>query len=354
MSLRLILFFTTIHNMNWQLYIWWVIFDSTLSSFWLFLNILAAFFLISMLWYAIYYKDKKNIISFFITFVWISAFELLTWALWKVQYLWNRAYWFWDISRILAIVRTWVLYRSDYIIQKTQSHQAIKTISITSVIIWLIVLWANIYGVISYEPETLASIDYMIWAFPINALYYIPIRIFITYSFKKYFDQAIFNNYHGTQSIVSIQNFLIVFVSVFCVELLIEPTLIIKNLPSRSFIYKDVSFLLTLSWTLIIAITAFLTNKFFNWFDLFIKFSYAIFWSTILWFLFLSFLIQNHIIWFSKSVLQTHTLNSLYLGNTWLTTMTFISMILFFMLIIPTSKYRTNNKISKENIKTNT
>jgi hypothetical protein len=328
--------------MNWQLYIWWVVFDSTLSSYWLFLNIFALILFFSVLWYSIYHKNRKNIVSFCVAFMWISAFELLTWALWKVQYMWDWAYWFWDISRILALVRTGILYRSDFIIQKVKSYKAIKTISIASIIIWLIILWANMNGVISYEPEAFASIDYMLWSFPINAFYYIPIRIFIIYSFKKYFDQAIFNNYHGTKSIISVKNFLIVFFSVLCLELLIEPTLIIKNLPSWLFIYKDISILLTLWWTVIITWTAFIVNKFFEWFDLFIKFSYAILLSTIFWSGFLSLLIQKNIVSFSSSVLHTHTLHSFSLWNTGLTTMTFVSTILFFVLLIPVSKYRTN------------
>lgn len=326
--------------MTWSLFLWWVQFDPSINRYWIILNLLTLLLLGSIVLKSINTKDLKHLYSFFMILIGVSCFELITGSLWKIQYMGSRAYWFWDISWVLTILRSGIVYRTDFY-TKDKSNSIIYYLWASSVITGIIALWANISGVLSYEPEAIEAM-YFVWWFPLNILYYVPIWMFLTYSFKKYFDGWIFKTYSGSVTKFSWINIFISMLLTLSMEIIVEPIVTINGLPTRSYLLGDLNIFMLLWWTIIFMVSAYITNKIFYKLNGFAKIWYALFICSMLGMVMQSYLVKNNILVFSNSALQTYTQNSFIIGSTGLSTLYFFSTLFFIFLLLPAIKYWTN------------
>lgn len=324
------------------LYIWWVPFDSTISTAWAILHVIVGILfslaLITTRW------QWRRLVSFGLTFVGVTSFELLTWSLWKIQYLWSRAYSFRDISWLLSLLRTSLIVLVDHVIWHHKWHHASKIVTIA----WLFALFVyylNATWIITYEYEAQNAIIAMIWPVPLNILYYIPLWVLAVYGFKKYFDLWLFHKYEWSFTLPTFKALLIAFFAVLGGQFLLEPVVQYTSLPQFWYIYKDIHIFITLIWVVIFVVVNLLVNTIFKKLPLFSRYWYAVFFASLLGGTMHSYLIKHNILSFSMSALATHTKNSIYIGDTWLTSMTLVSTILFVSLMIASIKFWTQKNI---------
>jgi hypothetical protein len=145
-------------------------------------------------------------------------------------------------------------------------------------------IWAVNIGIRGYSPEVLDTVyGAFLFAVPIEILYYTPIFTGLIISFYKYWSLVI-----DDVPLVPLKkrrwlrDIFIAFAGIFLVEVMIEPMVTNQNLPQWSYIFHDVSFLMTGIWIGVIAITAILVGKFFNHFPIIYRFFIALSMTTIL------------------------------------------------------------------------
>ena len=141
-------------------------------------------------------------------------------------------------------------------------------------------------GIRSYSPEAHEIIsDTLIPGLniPLGALYYIPVFMALVIGFYKYWSFVI-----DKKLLVPIKkrkwirDFLIAATGVFLFEVMIEPMVTNTGLPSWSYIYRDLSFLMTGGWILIIWLAVSLVDKFFIHLDLVERFILYIISATLI------------------------------------------------------------------------
>jgi len=129
--------------------------------------------------------------------------------------------------------------------------------------------------------EVLSGIK--IFEAPIETLYYVPVFSSLIIGFYKYWsiilDQKLVTPIRKRKWL---RDFGIAFIVVFLFELMIEPMVKNTNLPTWSYIYRDVSFLMTGGWILIIWLAVSLVDKFFQVLPLFERFFLYIFVGMVL------------------------------------------------------------------------
>ena len=226
-------------------------------------------------------RTRKNILShFFIAVSGIFIFEMFTAPMWNNLHLGWWAYLYRDVSWILTVGwATGILLIVTLVEQYCAKRSGAQR--------FLIALgWLSIFGIIgetvvvnlgirTYSPEVREAIagNIPLLGIPVNALYYIPVFMALVLGFYHYWCLAM-----DGRAVVPVKrtrwcrDFIIAFVGVFLFELMIEPMVENRNLPEWSYVYRDVSFLLTGGWVVIIWLALKFTNKFFIQFNLALRF----------------------------------------------------------------------------------
>ena len=121
-------------------------------------------------------------------------------------------------------------------------------------------------GIRTYSPEVLSVVNNHFiptLGVPWHALYYIPVFLSLIIGFYKYFSFAIDKKPLAPVNKSKLfRNFLIALVGVFLFELMIEPMVQNVNFPSWSYIYRDVSFIMSGIWVLLIWMATTLIDKY--------------------------------------------------------------------------------------------
>ena len=154
---------------------------------------------------------------------------------------------------------------------------------LTVLIIPLEILVVNL-GIRGYSPEVTNAISgVFILGVPIEILYYIPVFTGLIISFYKYWSFVIDDvPLVPLKQIKWLRDLIITFVGIFLLEVMVEPMVQNQNLPQWSYIFHDISFIITGIWILIIATTAILVGKFFSHFPTIYRFLLALGITTIL------------------------------------------------------------------------
>ncbi len=195
----------------------------------------------------------------------VLIFELFTQPLWNNHNMSQWAYLYIDVSWILTLGWSLILFVSLHIVEqgfgvKKQLPQFFLTLLLSTIgglIGEHIVLSL---GIRTYSPEVqeaLSGITILFTQVPIETLYYMPVFMTMVLSFAKYFE-IVFKKIPlvPQKKIVNWRSILIAFIGVFLFEVMNEPAIRNIGWPPWSYVFYDVNILRVALWVLILAVGA--------------------------------------------------------------------------------------------------
>lgn len=199
----------------------------------------------------------------------VFLFELFTAPMWINEHLGRWAYLYHDLSWILTLGWTVMILGVVVLIDRwLPDWSEPKRFAAYLVVLLALVTVAEMavvgIGVRKYAPEVLATVSghYMLGV-PVEILYYVPVFTALVIAFYKYWtfviDNAVLVPVKKRKWLRAI---VIAFVGVFLFELVVEPLVNNEKLPEWSYVYRDVSFLMTGTWVLLIAVAAVVIDRF--------------------------------------------------------------------------------------------
>jgi hypothetical protein len=223
--------------------------------------------------------EKKFLAHFAIIAFGVFIFELFTSPMWENSRLGEWAYIYHDVSWILTIGWSTLILSVILLVDKFfKNLHEWKRFFLYMAGMALVGFLAEVavvnLGLRTYSPEVLNALwGLRIWNVPIEALYYIPVFSALVIGFYKYWVNVINQKAivperrkrWGRSLIVSI-------FAVLLFELMIEPMVVNMNLPDWSYIYRDISFLMTGGWIIIVWLAIGLVDKVFIHYNLTARF----------------------------------------------------------------------------------
>ena len=216
---------------------------------------------------------KSIFVKYLIMVLGVLIFEIFTAPMWNNLKLGRWAYVYRDVSWILTIGWSTLILSTIVVIDKFfKNFREWKRFLIYLILLTVLVFITEItvvnLGIRSYSQEVKDTIiGVSIFNTPIEGFYYIAVFTALVIGFYKYLTLI-------TQKIPLIpvkkgkliRNFFIALIGVFLFELMIEPMVVNSNFPGWSYLYRDISFLMTGGWIIIIwfAINI-IDNLFINW-----------------------------------------------------------------------------------------
>ncbi|MBI1880259.1 MAG: hypothetical protein HYR94_18905, partial [Chloroflexi bacterium] len=197
-------------------------------------------------------------------------FELFTAPMWHNYHLGQWAYIYQDVSWILTIGWSTLILSTiilvDHFLTRLREWQrfALYLVSLT-ILVFIFEAIVIALGIRSYAPEVEAVLlgPHLVNV-PIEGLYYIPVFTALVIGFYKYWSLVL-----DDELVVPVKKrkwlatLVISIVGVFLFELMIEPMVVNANLPAWSYVYRDVSFLMTGLWVAIIWLSIYLVDRLF-------------------------------------------------------------------------------------------
>jgi hypothetical protein len=218
-------------------------------------------------------KFKKNILLHYLVMViGTFIFEFFTAPMWINLHLGSWSYVYHGVSWVLTLGLATMTLSAVVLVEKLWSKiREYNKFALTILILWpvmtLIERLVGFLGIRGYSPETEAAFNSVIVPginMSILSIFYLPVMFMLIVAFYKYISFVIDNKALVPMNKNKIlRNIVISIVGVLLFELLINPMVANINFPSWSYIYRDVTFLLTGGWVIVIWLSIWFTDKFF-------------------------------------------------------------------------------------------
>jgi hypothetical protein len=194
---------------------------------------------------------------FLITAAGVLTFEIFTAPMWSNYNLSPIGYVYRDVSWILTLGWTCLILSTvllvDHFLPKLRELQRFFIyIGILTIVVFLFQIWLVNVGIREYSPEVLAATTgIQIFNVPIEGFYFAPVFTSLIVAFYKYWSFQI-----DKIPLVPLfkRNWLkslgISFLAVFLFELNINPMVENIGFPSWSYIFQDITIILTGAWVL--------------------------------------------------------------------------------------------------------
>lgn len=200
----------------------------------------------------------------------VLIFEMFTGPMWLNERLGRFAYVYTDVSWILTIGWTTMILGVVLLVDRWKPDwSAAKRFALYLAALLPMVFLAEIavvnLGIRSYAAEVLdATSGVRVFDVPVEVLYYVPVFSALVITFYKYWAFVI----DATPLVPSrrrrwLRGIGLAFAAVFLFELMIEPMAENKGFPAWSYLYRDISFLMSGLWVLVIATGALVVDRFF-------------------------------------------------------------------------------------------
>jgi hypothetical protein len=198
----------------------------------------------------------------------VFIFEFFTSPMWNNYKLGPWAYVYQDVSWILTvgwsalILSTVILV--DHFLARLRTWQRFGLyLAVLTILVFIFEVIVVNLGVRSYAPEVQAILlGYFIFNVPVEGFYYIPVFMALVISFYKYWslvlDDELVAPVKRRRWLASLA---ISILGVFLFELMIEPMVVNANLPNWSYLYHDISFLMTGLWVVMIWLSLYLVDR---------------------------------------------------------------------------------------------
>lgn len=234
-------------------------------------------------------KDKL-LQRFLIVASGVFIFEAFTAPMWRNVKLGQWAYLYGDVSWILTIGWSTLILSTillvDTLLKNFREWQRFIAylLILTFIGFFFEALVVNM-GIRTYSPEVRETvIGYYIAGVPLEGFYYLPVFMSLIIAFYKYWSFVM----EKTPVIPIkkqkwIRNFVIAILGVLLFELMIEPMLVNAKFPAWSYIYRDITFIMTGIWIVVAWIATTIVDKIFIHWNLKKRFAlYLFFGSTIM------------------------------------------------------------------------
>lgn len=205
----------------------------------------------------------------------VFIFEFFTSPMWNNYKLGQWAYVYQDVSWILTlgwstlILLVVTLVDKYFAARREWQRFILYLIGLTVIVLFTEAIVVNL-GIRSYAPEVRAVLwGPTIFNVPIEVFYYVPVFMALVISFYKYWTLVLDDvpivpakKRHWLGSLALAVG------GVFLFELMIEPMVVNANLPAWSYIYHDISFLMTGLWVILIWLATYLVDRWLIHFNL--------------------------------------------------------------------------------------
>ena len=223
-------------------------------------------------------------LRFLLMSVGVLLFELFTGPMWHNYRLGEWAYVYHDVSWILTIGWTalilGVVTICDRLLSSWYEWKRFPVyLGVLTVIGFLLEILVVNIGIRGYAPQTLAMLSgVQIAGVPIEALYYIPVFMSLVICFYKYWSFILVDQ----RPLIPLKHrnwgrsFLLAFLGIFLFEVMIEPMVKNEQFPTWSYIFHDITVVLTGLFILIVGLVAAIIGKFFSHYPTPIRFFIAL------------------------------------------------------------------------------
>ncbi len=240
------------------------------------------------------YRTKKLPWRHFgMMFLGVLIFEMFTAPLWNNAHLGSFGYLYRDVSWILTLGWTslilLVVLGVDFFAKKLKEYQRFFLYLLFVLLIAIPFEALLVFiGVRSYAPEVESIIRNSFisgTSIPLQIFYYIPVFSALVIGFYKYWML-----HYTDQPLIPLKKeklgrtLVLTVLAVILFEVLVDPMVVNKGFPEWSYIYRDMSIILTGAWIVAIWIVTSLVDSFFKHLDLVKRFSlYLVFGSLLTW-----------------------------------------------------------------------
>jgi hypothetical protein len=200
----------------------------------------------------------------------VFIFEFFTSPMWNNYHLGPWAYVYQDVSWILtigwsALILSTVILVDHFLAQRREWQRFVFYLVALTILVFIFEAIVIGLGIRSYAPEVEAVLlGPRIVNVPIEGFYYIPVFTALVISFYKYWSLVLDDELVAP---VKKRKWLatlgISILGVLLFELMIEPMVVNANLPGWSYIYRDVSLLMTGLWVVIIWLSVYIVDRLF-------------------------------------------------------------------------------------------
>jgi hypothetical protein len=186
--------------------------------------------------------------------------EFFTGPMWKNQHLGFWAYVYSDVSWVLTLAWMVVIALSVYLVENVLHVRAAVwrwagfLVVITPVTVVGEAL-VKALGIRSYSPETIAAAGpatIPILDVPAAGLYYVPVVMTLVWSFYKHWLPLYEPGSVTPTRLPFLNRLVLTAVAVFLFEIVVEPMATNQNFPAWSYVFHDITILMTGLWILIV------------------------------------------------------------------------------------------------------
>jgi hypothetical protein len=200
-------------------------------------------------------------------------FEMFTSPMWLNRKLGAWAYLYQDVSWVLtagwSALVLWVVVLVDHRLPQMKAwRRFLLYLAILTPIVFLLEMLVVNLGIRSYSPEVReAAVGVYVAGVPIEALYYVGVFMTLVISFYKYWALVI----DGVPIVPParvpwVRKLVLTFVGVLLFELMIEPMVRNEGFPSWSYVFHDISLVMSGIWVLVIwIVVAAIDGLFIHW-----------------------------------------------------------------------------------------
>ena len=229
-------------------------------------------------------KLQSQILARFgIVAVGVLIFELFTAPMWRNAHLGEWAYLYHDVSWILTIGWSILFLGVVEIVDKLlprwrEWKRFLLYLGVLILLTLPLEMWVVNINVRSYAPEVLDSLSGLTIAnVPIELVYYVPVFAGLVIGFYKYWGFVLEDTLLiPLKKIRWARGIAMTALAIFMIEVMVEPMVVNAGFPSWSFIFHDISVIMTGIWVGVIAITALLVYRLFPHYPIATRFILAL------------------------------------------------------------------------------
>lgn len=206
--------------------------------------------------------------KFLATAAGVMIFEFFTAPLWRNSKLGSLGYVYHDVSWILTLGWTVLILGAITAVNEVvpQLSEAKRYLLTLLFLLGLVLAAENVVvglGIRDYAPEVYAVLSgYKIGVVPVEALYYVPVFTALVVAFARYWSFVI-----DDEPLVPVRRTRwlralgLTALAVVLFEVMIEPLAENRNFPSWSYFYRDLSFLQTAAWVMIVGVAGTIVDR---------------------------------------------------------------------------------------------
>ncbi len=206
-----------------------------------------------------------------ITLIAVGMFliEFFTGPMWQNHHLGVWAYVYSDVSWILTLAWVVILSLSIYFVEEVVHVKAPvwRWVGFLLVITPVTVVGDGLVkalGIRTYSPEVIAAAGpatIPILDVPVAGLYYVPVVMTLVWAFYKHWLPIFEPGTTEPRRLPFLNRLLLTIIAVFLFEIVVEPMATNQNFPSWSYVFHDITVLMTGLWVVIVVAVTFAVDS---------------------------------------------------------------------------------------------